>query len=86
MLHIIQTITVLTLTDHDISIISHLKLTPPKKGVSPGILTPNLSHPKPMITLNTHAFDTARPAFPYQCRPMVDDAVNFFYTVGVSGI
>ena len=46
----IQLKSISTLTQLHASRLSHLKPTPSKMGVPPGIWTPDLPHPKPMIT------------------------------------
>ncbi len=67
---------ILTLTDHDVSSLSHLILTPTKRGVPPGF-EPLISRtPNPSSPIARHACDAARPAFPYLYRPTVDDVVG----------
>ncbi len=46
-------LTPLTLTQLHVCSLSHLKLTPLKMGVPPGIWTRDLPHPKPVITHST---------------------------------
>ena len=75
----------LTVTDHDVSSLSHLKLIPSKRGILPGF-EPLISRtPNPWSPVALHACDAAWPAFPYPNRPTVDNVVglknNFLHVI-----